>query len=506
MSGLDLAAMLDEHGRRWHDRPAVLEMESGRRFDYAAFAGRVRRLAGWMESVGLKQGDRVVWLGQNAPCVLELLVAAGRLGAVLAILNWRQSEDELRFVLHDLDPQIIVWQPDSLPDSLRAEWKDRSCVWLRQDSLDPACDYESAIAAAPEASAVAMPSDAAQLLLYTAAFSGRPAAAILTREALVLQAIQYAALRGWNHRTTYLSATPLFHVATLLDCLATFVVGGHNLFVRHADPAAMCAIIAAEKVSDTFILPPTMEKILELDAAARGGLGSLRSMPYKPEWNAMVTIDDSLWGKRPYGYGQTETMGYATFSALGDPGKGGMGRPSALVRMAILDEEGRELPDGEVGEIGMKGWTVSPGYWRRPEINAQRYTADGWRRTNDLGRRESDGTLSFIGPKGRLIKSAAENIYPAEVERCIAQIDGVAEVAVIGTPDPVWMQSVRAIVVPKPGATIDEAAVIDHCRKTIASYKKPRSVVFAETLPRAGAAIDYAALDRLYEGGGYPAG
>lgn len=505
MSGLDLAAMLEEHARRWRDRPAVLEMESGRRHDYAGFAERVRRLAGWMESAGLKQGDRVVWLGQNSHCVLELLVAAGRLGAVLAILNWRQSEDELRFVLHDLDPQIVVWQPDSLPDTLRAEWQDKSCTWLRQDSLDPACDYETAIAGATEAAAVTMPSDAPQLLLYTAAFSGRPAAAILTRQALVLQALQYAALRGWNHGTTYLSATPLFHVATLLDCLATFTVGGHNLFVRQADPADMCAIIAAEKVSDTFILPPTMEKILEL-GDARPDLSSLRSQPYKPEWNALVTLDDSLWGKRPYGYGQTETMGYATFSALGDPGKGGMGRPSALVRLAMLDEDGNELPEGEVGEIGVRGWTVSPGYWRRPEINAQRYTADGWRRTNDLGRRESDGTVSFIGPKGRLIKSAAENIYPAEVERCIAQIDGVAEVAVIGTPDPVWMQSVRAIVVAKPGAQIDEAAVIDHCRTAIASYKKPRSVIFADSLPRAGVAIDYAALDRLYEGGGYPAG
>lgn len=506
MAGLDLAAMLDEHARRWAGRPAVLDMESRHRLDYGALADRVGRLAGWLDSVGVGKGDRVVWLGQNSHCVLELLVAAGRIGAMLAILNWRQSEDELRFVLDDLDPQVVVWQPDSLPGSLRDEWQDRPCVWLRQDPFDPACDYEGAIAETDSVAPAAVPADAPQLLLYTAAFSGRPAAAVLTRQALVLQANQYAALRDWNHATTYLSATPLFHVATLLDCLATFVAGGCNLFVRQADPEAMCAIITAEKVSDTFILPPTMEKILELDPASRFDLRSLRSQPYKPEWNALVTIDDSLWGKRPYGYGQTETMGYATFSCLGDPGTGGMGRPSSLVAVAMLDEAGNPVPDGEVGEIGVKGWTVSPGYWQRPEINEQRYTADGWRRTNDLGRRERDGTISFIGPKGRLIKSAAENIYPAEVERCIAQIDGVAEVAVIGTPDPVWMQSVRAIVVSKPGASLDEAAVIEHCRRSIASYKKPRSVIFADKLPRSGASIDYAALDGLYEGGGYPSG
>lgn len=497
--------MLDEHARRWGRRPAMLDMESGRRFDYVELADRVGRLAEWMVSTGVGKGGRVVWLGQNSHCVLELLIAAGRVGAILAILNWRLAEDELRFVLDDLDPQIVVWQPDGLPAALRSEWSGRNCVWIQQDPLTSGCDYERAIAGAGRYGAgVALPSEAPQLLLYTAAFSGRPAAAILTRQALVLQANQYAALRGWNHLTTYLSATPLFHVATLLDCLATFVVGGHNLFVRHADPEAMCAIIAAERVSDTFILPPTMEKILELGPAGQFDLRSLRSQPYKPEWNALVTIDDSLWGKRPYGYGQTETMGYATFSCLGDPGKGAMGRPSPLVAMVMLDEGGRALPDGEVGEIGVRGWTVSPGYWHRPEIDALRITADGWRRTNDLGRRESDGTISFIGPKGRLIKSAAENIYPAEVERCIAQIDGVAEVAVIGTPDPVWMQSVRAIIVPHPGALLDEAAVIDHCRRSIASYKKPRSVVFADGLPRIGSAIDYAALDHLYDGGGYP--
>lgn len=507
MAELDLAAMLEEHGRRWAARPAIADMESGQRLDYAGLAARVRGLAGWMAARGVGEGDRIVWLGQNAHCVLEALMAAGRIGASLAILNWRQSEDELRFVLDDLDPKLILWQPGSASEALRGAWAARPALWLCQDPADPACAYEGAIveahAAPPPA---ALPGDAPQLLLYTAAFSGRPAAAILTRQALVLQAIFYAGLRGWNQETAYLSATPLFHVATLLDCLATFVAGGRNLFVRQADPARMCAIVAAEKVSDTFLLPPTMEKILELNGDGKYDLRSLRTLAYKPEWNAMVTIDRSLWGERPYGYGQTETMAYATFTCIGDPGKGSMGRPSPLVALSILDEEGADLPDGQTGEIALSGWTVSPGYWRRPEYNALRYTADGRRRTNDLGRRESDGTISFLGPKGRLIKSAAENIYPAEVERCISRMEGVADVAVIGTPDPIWMQRVRAVVVAKPGAALDEAAVIEHCRQAIASYKKPSSVLFVDALPRTDAGINYAEVNRLYEGGGYPRG
>jgi long-chain acyl-CoA synthetase len=196
-------------------------------------------------------------------------------------------------------------------------------------------------------------------------------------------------------------------------------------------------------------------------------------------------------------------MGYATFNAIGDPGAGAMGRPSPIVRIEFLDDTGAPVPAGQVGEISVRGASVSPGYWNRPELDAARYT-DGWRRTGDLGRREIDGTVSFIGSKGRLIKSAAENIYPAEVEACIRQIDGVADVAVIGTPDPTWTQSVKALIVLKPERAVSADDVIAHCRAHIASYKKPRMVEFLPALPRVNGAMDYAKLDADHGGGGYP--
>jgi acyl-CoA synthetase (AMP-forming)/AMP-acid ligase II len=146
---------------------------------------------------------------------------------------------------------------------------------------------------------------------------------------------------------------------------------------------------------------------------------------------------------------------------------------------------------------------VMNGYHNRPELNATRL-AGGWHHTNDLGRRELDGSISFVGPKGRLIKSAAENIYPAEVEGCIQQHPAVREVGVIGVPDPKWDQSVKAVVVLDEGATATEDDIIEHCRSLIASYKKPRSVVFVESLPRDGWMVDYDKLDAEHGGGGYP--
>jgi long-chain acyl-CoA synthetase len=148
---------------------------------------------------------------------------------------------------------------------------------------------------------------------------------------------------------------------------------------------------------------------------------------------------------------------------------------------------------------------VSAGYYNRPELNAQR-RAGGWHHTNDLGRREADGSITFVGPKTRLIKSAAENIYPAEVEGCIKTHPAVADAAVIGVPDPTWSQRVKALVVVKPdaGAAVDGDAIVEHCRANIASYKKPSIVEFVDAIPRANGAVDYDALDAAYGGGGYP--
>jgi long-chain acyl-CoA synthetase len=223
----------------------------------------------------------------------------------------------------------------------------------------------------------------------------------------------------------------------------------------------------------------------------------------------MVSRDESRWGRNPGGYGQTEVMGMATFTLLAGerPGEalGTHGRPSPLVQVRVVDEDDAERPAGEVGEIVVRGATVMNGYWNRPEENAVR-SRNGWHHTNDLGRFEADGSFSFIAPKSRMLKSGAENIYPAEVENAIRAHPGVADCAVIGVPDDVWVQSVTAIVVRAGGHDLAPDDVVEWCRARIASYKKPRRVEFVDALPRAGFAVDYDELDRRFGGGGYPGG
>jgi long-chain acyl-CoA synthetase len=246
-------------------------------------------------------------------------------------------------------------------------------------------------------------------------------------------------------------------------------------------------------------------EILAANADGRYDLSSLRTPPGKPEWNAMVSADTSRWARNPGGYGQTELTGMLTFNLLATGAAGTHGRTSPFAQLRVVDGDGRDVAVGEVGEIVARGPTVMTGYWNRPEENARRQRG-GWHHTNDLGRREADGSITFIGPAMRMIKSAAENIYPAEVERCIAGHPAVAECAVIGVPDPKWTQSVRAIVVLEAGASATAEEIIEHCRANIASYKKPRSVEFVDKLPRRGWAVDYDELDARFGGGGYPGG
>jgi long-chain acyl-CoA synthetase len=341
-------------------------------------------------------------------------------------------------------------------------------------------------------------------MLYTAAFTGTPNGALLSQQAILTQSLMMANLQRVDAGYVYLNCGPMFHIATLMTTLATYLFGGVNVFTPRVDAEELCRVIEAERCTGAFIMPPTIEQILEVNADGRFDLSSLRSFGGKPEWNAMITVDDSPWTTRPAGFGQTEVTGMLSFNALGGACTGNSGRPSPVVAVRIVDPDGNEVPAGETGEIVARGPQVMAGYRNREEETARRQSG-GWHHTGDLGRRETDGSLSFVGPKGRIVKSAAENIYPAEVEAALNSHVAVREAAIIGVPDKTWGQSVLAVVVLADGQSATEKDLIDHVKDRIASYKKPKAVVFREEpLPRNGWPIDYDALDATYGGGGYP--
>ncbi len=498
---LTLGDILTEHRRSRPGKPAVAD--GSVRLGFAELDDRASRLARALAAAGTGPGDRVLWLGQNSFRVLEALLAAARLGAIFCPANWRQSPDELAFVLDDLDPTVVLWTGAEAAAKAR-DLTGRTARWvLAGEEYEALIEADGAEAAGPPA---AVDPDSPVLALYTAAFDGRPNAALLSHSALIAHNMALAYIRQIPPAFTFLNSGPLFHVGTMMFCLATFHLGGKNVFMPAFDPAETCRLIEAEQCTQAFLFGPMIDQLVEANAGGRYDLKSLHFVSHSPEWDAMITVDDSPWCSALGGYGQTEVAGMLTFLGLGIGETGGAGRPSPLVQVRIIDGAGNDVPGGETGEIVARGQHLMTGYWNRPELTAAKQ-AGGWHHTGDLGRREDDGTITFIGPKLRMIKSGAENIYPAEVERALKSHPAVADAAVIGVPDDTWGQSVKAIVVlaeTAGAAAYGEQEIIDHVRGQIASYKKPRSVVFAQTLQKRGYLPDYDALDEAYGGGGYP--
>jgi len=506
---LTLADLLRSYARSRGD--ALCLGDGDVRLSWRETDERVNRCAQALRGAGVGPGDRVLWLGQNSFRIQELLLACAKLGAWFCPANWRQQPDELAFVIDDLEPRVVVGQEREVGPAIAAARElatsAAQATWLVHDVND---SYESFVASGspddPEADGA---SDDPLLLVYTAAFSGRPNAAMLSSRALIAQGLLMAPWQGIEADSVFLNSGPLFHIGTFMPNLSAFVMGGANVFVERVVGEDLCRAIADFGCTTGFVIGPMVDGIVEANADGRYDLSTFRGKRGNPAFDAMVQPDPSPWGRNAGGYGQSEVMGMATFNLLAGarPGEGigTHGRPSPLVQVRVFDESDVEVGPGEVGEIVVRGATVMNGYWNRPELNAQR-SRNGWHHTNDLGRNEADGTFSFIAPKGRMLKSAAENIYPAEVENAIRSHPGVADCAVIGVRDDVWVQSVTAIVVVAVGHDPDAAEIVEWCRARIASYKKPRTVEFVDELPRAGFAVDYDALDARFGGGGYPGG
>jgi len=505
LHSLTLGDVLRENRRSYPQRDALVCGDD--RYTFPEMDDRVNRLANALVAQGFGQGDRILWLGQNCHRVLEGLLAAAKVGGVFCPVNWRQTAQELEFVIDDVDARVVIWQDTEIGDAVRAARDARAskALWLQHDGAG-AGSYETFLASGADADPNLEIDPALPVLqLYTAAFTGQPNGAQLSHTAVVTQDLIMAMLQEITSEYRYLNSGPLFHIATFMTTLATFHFGGTNVFTRRVDAEELCRLIDTEKCTGAFVMGPTIKQILEVNKDGRYDLKSLRTFGGKPEWNEMITVDASPWARKPAGYGQTEVMGMLTFNAVGGDAIGTSGRTSPAAQVRIVDPDGNEVPHGETGEIVARGPAVMSGYFNRPGVNEQRQ-AGGWHHTNDLGKREEDGSITFVGPKTRIVKSAAENIYPAEVEACINKHPAVKESAIIGVPDPKWTQSVKAIVVLKEGETATADDIIEHCRANIASYKKPKSVEFVDALPRDGWLVDYDALDEKFGGGGYPGG
>jgi acyl-CoA synthetase (AMP-forming)/AMP-acid ligase II len=488
------------HARRTPDAVAIVCEAT--RSTWSQLDNRVNVLAAALRSDGVGVGERILWWGQNCHRLLELLCAASRLGATVCPVNWRQSTRELGFVIDDCTPRVVVWQDREIGSTIRDFMTpERSdIVWIQHDgSGDGSYEHYLGTCEQPEFSPTEEHEDLPVLMMYTAAFSGTPNGALLSGRALMSQSMTIRLLEQLDDSTTYLNSGPMFHIGSLRRTLAVLHAGGRNVMCRRVDAETLCELVATERCTDAFLQKPTMSQMVDVNRDGRYDLSSLRSRGGPEGWADMVTFSERDVVRS--GYGQTELAGVVTFDYPGRPGVGSWPGPLALVDVRTVD--GTTVARGQIGEIVVRGPMVMNGYYRRDTINTNRIR-DGWYHTNDLGRLESDGSISFVGPSERIVKTANENVYPIEVENGLREHPDVADVGVLGIPDQEWGQRLKAVVVRREGSSVSADALLAFARTTLAGYKCPRLYEFVDAVPAASGHVDRDALDVRYGGGGYP--
>lgn len=497
--------------------------ETAARLTWKQFNERVNRLANSLRGLGLTLGERVAILSRNSHQFAEFFFAVAKAGLVSVTLNYRSHPDQLLANLKDSTPKVILIQKEfaNIADAICSQ----SSTIKYRIGIDPGhnypLDYESLLnQSKPEEPAFDVSGDDLHALLYTSGTTGEPKGVPVTHSHWMsgLWHQAFVCVR-YNFDDVLLLGLPLYAPAGQIQILAA-CFAGVTIVLHTFSGKGFAELVEREKVTVTY-LGGTQYKIVRdyLDTCGRTyDFSSLRSLRVGARPMPSDQVKDMLdYFRIPYhnthrSLGMTEDLPYCPTILSGEdiarglqPGAtekekrrvDSLGKPY-LTLVKIIDNNGNEVPPGEVGEIVIKNEGVAPGYWNKPEITKERFK-DGWYYTRDLGVFDEDGYLYFKGRKDFLIKSGMAFVAPLEVENAILRHPAVAEVAVIGVPDERWVEAVKALVSLKPNQQATEKEIKSHCRKHLAAYQVPKSVEFLEVLPKDDQGkIDVKGLRKLY--------
>jgi len=476
--------------------PAVIQGE--RQLSFREFQRQVDALAGGLLALGIGKGDRVCILAQNDAAYLHLYGACARQGIVAYPINWRLTAQEVERVVERAAPKMMVVDASTLPAVAGWPEQKKSVAHWYQFGEAPGAGVQPIAAlyrdgAAPPLADVG--SDDPFAVISTAAVDVVPRGAVLTHANVVTANLTAIACIGYTAVDRYLLALPLFHITALGGALAHMHAGGAVVVVSRFDAEEAVRLIDRHRVTHVSDFPPVLTTLL--DAAEK--LGSrLPSLKHVSGLDALPTIQrlHAQTGAQFWtGFGQSETSGFVTLQRVSEK-TGAAGKPVPLCRVTVVDDYDREVGVGTPGEIVVRGPLVFQGYFGQPEVTAYTFR-NGWHHTGDVGRFDGDGYLHYVKrkPEKELIKPGGENVYPAEVETVIVQMDGVSAACVYGVPDVKWGEAIKAVVEMKAAGRYTAQQVSDFVASKIARFKRPHAVVFTDALPRtAEGAVDREAV------------
>lgn len=479
----------------------LASIDGDRRHTWGAWRERMARLAAALRGLGLAAGDPAAILALNSDRYTEYLFAVWWAGGAVVPMNTRWSAAENAYSLNDSGAQILFVDRNFVPmlDAIRAEAKDVTTVIYIGDDAAPegTLSFEDLVAShAPCADAMRKDEDLAGLF-YTGGTTGFPKGVMLPHRALWYNTVTICGRVASN--AVWLHAAPMFHLADFNSNTVMAALGGCNTYIPSFAPEATLKAIETHQVTDTILVPTMLSMVLAHAGFKPERMKSLKTFIYggspMPEGilrQAMLAMPQV---NIVQGYGQTEMAPGISYllpedHVLDGPKSARLrsaGTPAVGCEIKIVDEAGKIVPRGTVGEIAARSPGVMLGYWGQPEQTAKALV-EGWVHTGDGAYQDEDGFIYIVDRMKDMIVSGGENVFSSEVESAISTHPDVAAVAVIGIPSERWGEAVHAIIIPKPGATPDEAGIITHCKALIAGYKCPRSIVLrSDPFPLSGA-------------------
>jgi acyl-CoA synthetase (AMP-forming)/AMP-acid ligase II len=513
-----LGDLLRNNAHKFPDETAFVFAD--RRISFRQHFDRANRLASAIWKRGLRRQDRVSILSQNTIEFMETYAACELAGFIAATVNWRLAPPEMEYILNDSTPRLLVFEAQyaGVVDQIRHKLPHiEGFACFGGPAPEWAMSYEDLLAGGDDAGAPSRPlPDEIMHLIYTSGTTGRPKGVMRSHRGEIAVAQLMATELGLIVSDRLQLMMPVFHVGSRFLQLGAHLRGATVILHHDFKPADIVDTIVRERVTMTHMAPTMVQAVLGVPGIEDADLSSLHTICYSAAPMPVPLLRRGLKLLGPVFlqlYGMTEGGGTTLHKRQHKPDGtaedirrlGSIGQAAPTVDIKIVDDEGRELPVGQTGEILTRTPSHMVGYWNNSAATIAALRG-GWYHTGDLGMLDKQGFLYLVDRKKDMIISGAENIYSREVEEALATHPSVQDVAVIGVKDEYWGEVVRAIVVLAPGGQASEAELIDHCKTQIASYKKPKSVIFTGELPRLPSGKINKVVLRQVHGSAAPAG
>lgn len=467
---------------------------AGRRATQAEHLRRAERFGAALLVAGCQRQDRVAILSLNSDLYLEAMAGCWLTGLVVSTVNFRLAAAEFAYILNDTQPHVLLFEKAyaAAIASIRDQIPVKHFICLDEDGPDWAQGLEDFLATGdtPLPATEVLPHELATLI-YTSGTTGRPKGVMRSHLAELTLGQQMAMMFDIRTGGRTLLVMPLFHAGAQSFTYAQMWRCGTLHIHRSFDPGAVLDAVERERLTHLHFVPQMLQAVLDAGEGRSVDASSVETIAYAAAPMTPALLRRALARFGPVfvnGWGMSE--GNGTFLAkhkhhLEGPGAAllaSIGQPNALADIRIVGDDGGDCEPGQTGEMWLRSGSVMSGYWNNSAATIEALR-DGWLRTGDLGYADAAGHIFLVDRKKDMIISGGENIYSQEVERAIAENTDVAAVAVIGVPDDKWGETVMAVIVPKAGCQPTDQSIVSHCVKLIASYKKPRHVVFVADLP-----------------------